>query len=76
MSPLSRSRFAKEIRSYENVNNGITTSSSSSSSTEEQGGIFHQWRGEAYTRFFDIATGRNRIRPRQRTLANIRCFLN
>jgi pyruvate-formate lyase len=41
MSPLSsRSRFAKEIRSYENVNNGITTtSSSSSSSTVEQGGI-------------------------------------
>jgi hypothetical protein len=42
-----------------------------SSSTEEQGGIFHQWHGEAYARFVDIATGRNRIRPRQRTLANI-----
>ena len=34
-----------------------------SSSTEEQGGIFHQWHGEAYAQFVDIATGRNRIRP-------------
>jgi hypothetical protein len=33
--------------------------------------LFHQWHGEAYARFVDIATGRNRIRQRQRTLANI-----
>lgn len=49
------------------MSNGITSvSSSRSSGTDEQGGIFHQWCGEAYARFVDIATGRNRIRPRKR----------
>lgn len=70
--PLCQDQYiAKEIRTCENVNNGITSDNSSrrsrSSGTEEQGGLFHQWCGEAYARFVDIATGRNRIRPRERT---------
>jgi len=64
--PLCHDQYiAKEIRTCENVSNGITSDSSSRrrsrrSGTEEQGGIFHQWCGEAYARFVNIATGRNR----------------